>query len=473
MTIEERADVSVELDAVRLRMTTSRRPERLRPIGMQSITLDDDALDTLPELVRSLSRPGPVLVLADPVPMRRGPLDLKAHVLTLLAPLGARLVTIGTPGVELHADMAAVDSATESVRGAGCVVAVGSGTICDIGKKATEGETSIPYVVVQTACSVNAFSDDMAVLLLRGAKRTVPSRWPDALVMDLPTIAESPTRLNQAGVGELMSMFTAPADWRLAGMVGLDPGYDEQVVGLFRDGGEELERVAAGVRTGDRASLRWLCARMTLSGLALGIAGRTAPISGSEHAVSHLIDMAAARTGDRTGLHGAQVGVASVVSAALWEDVLERFDPAQAMAAPPSPEAARARIERSFARFDPSGEMADECWRLYRHKLEAWTVSEEARRAFAADWPQHRVELARNLLSPERIVAALRAAGAPTRFSELEPAAGPDVARWAVSAAHLLRDRFGVMDLVDLTGCWTDEDVDRVLDRAAAAGGGR
>ncbi len=63
-----------------------------------------------------------------------------------------------------------------ALAGAGCVVAVGSGTLCDIGKKATEGPPTTPYIVVQTACSVNAFSDDMAVLLLHGAKRTVPSR---------------------------------------------------------------------------------------------------------------------------------------------------------------------------------------------------------------------------------------------------------------------------------------------------------
>ena len=107
-------------------------------------------------------------------------------------------------------------------RAPGAWSSVGSGTICDIGKKATEGPDPIPYIVVQTACSVNAFSDDMAVLLIHGAKRTLPSRWPDALVIDLGIIAAAPPILNQAGVGELSSMFTAPADWRLADLLGLD-----------------------------------------------------------------------------------------------------------------------------------------------------------------------------------------------------------------------------------------------------------
>ena len=62
---------------------------------------------------------------------------------------------------------------------------------------------SIPFVVVQTAVSVNAFSDDMAVLLRDGVKRTVPSRWPDVLIVDLEVIAEAPAAMNRAGFGEL------------------------------------------------------------------------------------------------------------------------------------------------------------------------------------------------------------------------------------------------------------------------------
>ena len=213
-------------------------------------------------------------MLADAVPMRRDGRDLKQQVLELLAPLGARLVTVGDHDHEVHADMETVDAASAALAGAGCVVAVGSGTICDIGKKATEGDEPVPYVVVQTACSVNAFSDDMAVLLLHGAKRTMPSRWPDALVIDLGVIAEAPAALNQAGVGELSSMFTAPADWRLADLMGLDGGYDEAVVGLFRDDGEELEQVAAGVADRDPDALAWLCDRMTRGGLALGVVGQ-------------------------------------------------------------------------------------------------------------------------------------------------------------------------------------------------------
>ncbi|MET0771647.1 MAG: iron-containing alcohol dehydrogenase [Candidatus Limnocylindrales bacterium] len=470
--VEEGADAraSSSLEDAEERLSRDGQRARRRPIGLRQVIQGDDVLGVLPDLVGRMSIPGPVLVLADAVFMSRDGTDLKSYVVSLLSGHDARLVTLGQPGEELHADMAAVDAARAALAGAGCVVAVGSGTLCDIGKKATEGPPAVPYIVVQTACSVNAFSDDMAVLLLHGAKRTKPSRWPDALVIDLGVIADAPAELNQAGVGELTSMFTGPSDWRLADLAGLDPSYDEAVVGMFRDGAEELERIAPGVAMGDRDALAWLCDRMTLSGLALGVAGRTAPISGAEHAISHLLDMAAIRTGVPTGYHGAQVGVATVVVAALWEDLLEDIDPARLLDEPPDPQVARAGIEQRFGVFDPSGETAEECWRLYQRKLAAWTAGRAAREALVADWDRHIARVTDGLCSPASIVGMLRAAGAPATFRDLGVDAG--AARWAVGGAHLLRDRFGVLDLADLAGRWQPADVDRVLERAAAVGGG-
>jgi glycerol-1-phosphate dehydrogenase [NAD(P)+] len=470
--VEEGADARTtsSLAEAESRLSRDGQRDRRRPIGLRQVVQGEDVLGALPELVAALAAPGPVLVLGDAMPMRRGGVDLKPHVASLLAGHDARLVTLGEPGEELHADMAAIDAARAALAGAGCVVAVGSGTLCDIGKKATEGQPPTPYIVVQTACSVNAFSDDMAVLLLHGAKRTLPSRWPDALVIDLGVIADAPLTLNQAGVGELTSMFTGPSDWRLADLAGLDPSYDDAVVGLFRDGAEGLEAVAPGVAGGDHDALAWLCERMTLSGLALGVAGRTAPISGAEHAISHLLDMAAIRTGVPTGYHGAQVGVASVIVAALWEDLLEAFEPERLLAAPPDPDGARADIEARFGVFDPSGETAAECWRLYQRKLAAWTAGRATRESLVADWDRHMARVTEGLRTPTAIARVLLDAGAPATFRDL--GVDPVTARWAVGGAHLLRDRFGVLDLAALAGRWQAADVDRVLERAAAAGGG-
>ena len=57
----------------------------------------------------------------------------------------------------------------------------------------------------------------------------------------------------------------------------------------------------------------------------MGVAGTTAPCSGMEHTVSHLIEMAAMQAGHEPALHGAQVGASSVVAALLWRRVLDEL----------------------------------------------------------------------------------------------------------------------------------------------------
>ncbi len=337
-----------------------------QPIGLGRVRIGSDALASLVDDVASVRRDGPVVVVVDETPIRRGDADLKALVVAALEAAGpTRLAVIRAHGQELHADADALLQADGAIAGAGCVVSVGSGTITDIAKDASLRAGRIPFVVVQTAVSVNAFSDDMAVLLRDGVKRTVPSRWPDVLIVDLEVLAAAPAPMNRAGFGELCSMFTAPADWYLAGATGMDDSFDAGVVELFRDGAEGLLNDAARVADNDPGILAEMAGRMTLTGIAMGVAGRTAPLSGTEHLLSHLLDMAAGLAGRPLAFHGAQVGVASVLAATIWADTLEHLDPDRLTGADafPDKDVVQARVREAFDPLDPSGRMAGECWR--------------------------------------------------------------------------------------------------------------
>ena len=337
---------------------------RRRPIGLGTVRIGPDALRYLADDVAAVRRDGPVVLIVDETPMRRGSRDLKAQVRsTLEARFPTTTTVLRATNGELHADADALAQADAGIAGAGCVVSVGSGTVTDVAKDASMRAGETPFVVVQTAVSVNAFSDDMAVLLRDGVKRTVPSRWPDVLIVDLEVIADAPVDMNRAGFGELCSMFTAPADWYLASAVGLDDTYDPDVVGLFRDGAEGLLEGAGRVAANDPAMLAELAGRMTLTGMAMGVAGRTAPLSGTEHLLSHLLDMAAGLAGRPLAFHGAQVGVASVLASTIWADTLDDLDPGALTrdAAFPTPDAVEQRVRAAFDPLDPSGRMADEC----------------------------------------------------------------------------------------------------------------
>jgi glycerol-1-phosphate dehydrogenase [NAD(P)+] len=442
----------------------------LHDVAMDRIVIEADALDRLPAIVDELAPAGPIAVVADRVPMSRAGADVKTLVVDCLATTGreVRVVWLGETDVELHADAAAIAAAVAGARGAAAIVAVGSGTICDVAKEASR-ELDVPGVVVQTANSVNAFSDDMAVLLIHGVKRTVPSRWPTALIVDLGLVADAPPALNRAGVGELAAMFTAPADWRLAAAFGMDPSWDRRVVGLFTDGADAFAEAAPLATSGEPAAVRTLVELMTLSGLALGIAGKTSPISGTEHTVSHLLDMDAARRGRRTALHGAQVGVAALAVAIAWQRVLAVLEPAALVEGPvPSADEMRDRIDRAFVALDPSGAMAAECWAQYRLKLERWAKSGPERRAAVDGWAGLRADLDDLLGSPSRIAAILGSAGATSTFEALDPSVSRDAAAWALFNGHLIRERFTLADLAWFGGVWTPDLVRSAIDEAAA-----
>jgi glycerol-1-phosphate dehydrogenase [NAD(P)+] len=120
-----------------------------------------------------------------------------------------------------------------------------------------------------------------------GAKRTVPSTWPSALIVDHDVLRGAPDRLTRTGVGDATAAWTSPADWYLACALGLDRAFDGGVLQPVLDAAEGL--LTADPDTPE--ALTALVDTLTLGGLAIGATGTTAGLSGCEHLVSHLLDL--------------------------------------------------------------------------------------------------------------------------------------------------------------------------------------
>jgi len=179
-----------------------------------------------------------------------------------------------------------------------------------------------------------------------------------------------------------------------------------------------------------------------------------------EHTVSHLLEMAE-QPGDPIPLHGAKVGALSVLGALLWTRVraAARAGGLGALRFPAAAEM-RPRVLQAFAHLDPSGTMGSECWRDYARKLERWHNARELLATLPARWESFDAELDSLLAAPERLIEALRAAGAPIRLSEL----GVDetTARWALANCHLMRDRFDAREVWE----FLDMPVDKCVEAA-------
>jgi glycerol-1-phosphate dehydrogenase [NAD(P)+] len=447
-----------------------------RPVGLRAVHIGADALLRLPAMIRAITAApaGRVVVLSDAVPKKRLGEEATALVTSLLSGAGGvgdvHHVTVPEGAGGVHADERTVAAAAAGAVGASVIVTVGSGTVADIGKAAAARLRDPAHVVVQTALSVNGYADDQSVLLIDGVKRTTPTRWPDGLIADTQLLAEAPLQLNLAGVGDLLAMFTAPADWRIAWLLGMDDRYAEDVVAMVREHGPAVLRAAPLLREADAGAIELTAKILTLSGVGMGLAGTTAPASGAEHTVSHLLEMAAARQGRRSAYHGAQVGAAAVLAALVWRHVRRRVREGARLMRCPSEDQMRPAVLRAFGSLDPSGAMAEECWRGYQRKLARWR--ERHGDADQLD-PAHLDDAARLLEAPPVLRAALRRSGAPARMAQLDPPVDAQTTRWALANCHLMRDRFTVVDLACLLGVWQPADVDAVLAEAGIAGPGQ
>jgi glycerol-1-phosphate dehydrogenase [NAD(P)+] len=413
---------------------------------------------------------GPVelALVVDGTPKTYGGVDVDAAVRRLLPPgVPTRTVTAAAGEHGPVLDEATVAGARDATRGATLVLAVGSGTVADLAKQAG-AELDLPVVVVQTAASVNGYADSLSVLVRNGAKRTVPSTWPRALLVDHDVLRGAPGRLTRSGVGDAAAAWTAPADWYLACELGLDRAFDGEALAPVLDAAQGL--ITADPDTPE--ALTALVDTLTLGGLAIGATGTTAGLSGCEHLVSHLLDMAAMADGTAHDLHGAQVGVASVVAAALWEVALDSDLGALDPSALAPPDDLQAQVHASWSGLDPSGRVGAECWAAVERKFTTWSAHRDLTARFLGGWAAHEEVVRRYAYSPQVPARALQRWGAPLRFADLTPAVDPARARWALRCLPYMRDRFTLADLLLLAGRWTDELVERVLDRAADAGGG-
>nr|WP_225951392.1 iron-containing alcohol dehydrogenase [Mycobacterium sp. OAS707] len=399
------------------------------------------------------------LILSDGAPYRTpaGPV-----VERLAGRLGCRVVQLGAGTV--RADEVTVERAVAEVGERRLLISVGSGTLTDIAK-VTAQRTGNHHVAVQTACSINGFIADRSVLVIAGAKRTVQSRWPDVLVADTDILASAPWQLNLAGVGDLSTVPNAVAEWRLAARLGHGPPYNAAVVEDILAANPVLPRLARAARDAEPDGIADLARLLAASGLSMGIVGSTAPASGTEHAVSHLMEMARSRQGRPAAAHGMQVTVATRLAVRVWQLVDATIRSGDAKVRIPDEATSRDAVSRAFAEFDP--QTAEECWTAYSAKRDWLLANRSELESVVSEWDGFARSL--RLSSPERSDEISNASGLPTRAEDLGAGYDDDLLFWALRNSHVLRERISIADLADVLGVWSDETARSIVADAAKA----
>lgn len=344
----------------------------------------------------------------------------------------------------------------------GIPVAVGSGTINDVTKLAAH-RVGRPYMVVATAASMDGYTAYGASITAAGSKQTFDCPAPRAVLADLEVIARAPAEMNASGYADLFAKNVAGADWILADAAGVEP-INPPVWDTVQHHLREWVGSPLGIARSDPDALRSLVQGLMMGGFAMQAAKTSRPASGAEHQFSHLWDMQHHTHNGAAPSHGFKVGVGTLASLALYEDLLNRdiggLDVNRLVDQWPALGTVETRIRTLLGTGALGGKAIEET----RAKEPSAEALRDQLARLRDNWPSVRDRLLAHLIPFERAREQLRDAGCP-----VEPEAiGISRARLRESyeAAGYIRRRFTILDAARRLGMF-----ESALDRLFGPGG--
>lgn len=442
---------------------------------LRQVICDENAIFELPKVVLDAQVNGrpKAIIFQDDTPMRRGEDALKPMVQRLLRDAGIQVSThvFETSNGQLKTTPEQIEKARVQIDPEATIIALGSGCVTDIVKHACfevdeKGEGQPVLIAVQTANSVCAFTSRMTVITKNGVKRTVPSRLANTLILDTKVLQDAPALYRTGGLGDVAVGASTFADLKLAHDLNMGSWNQTAYVSSV-DLRDILLSGHPVIRDTGHAGQETASKLLTIAGLALTVSGDSAPLSGYEHVTSHMLDMAAKSNGRAVSNHGHQCALATILTLLLYQDVLERLNPADLDIDACFPDHAQmeARINAAFGYIDDTGDAARECLSDYTQKLTNWTNNRARFETYIANWDAHRKSIEQHLMGLDEYVSVLRSFGHPMRFEDLGVPLSRKETIWAFYNAHLMRKRFTIGDFAFLCGLFDQQNCDQIFDK--------
>lgn len=360
----------------------------------------------------------------------------------------------------LYAKYANIELLIESLKTHDAIpVAVGSGTLNDIAKRAAY-EAERQYMNVSTAASMDGYTAFGASIEKDGHKQTLTCPAPRAVVADVSILVGAPGDMTAAGYADLLGKVTSGADWLVADALGVEK-IDRDGWDLVQDDLRRWVADPAALASGDPTAMDGLIEGLVMSGLAMQSYQSSRTASGAEHQFSHLWEGEGLGRDRKPPLsHGFKVGVGSVAIAALFERVLARdlsqLDVDAAVEKWPSWDEVEANVrsvhdipELETAAVKQSGDKYVDGDEL-RERLEL----------LKSVWPELSGKLEEHLLPASELRDMLVEAGCPVTPEEL--GLGREEFRATYRRAQTIRSRYTVLDLANEAGI-LDECVDELF----------
>jgi glycerol-1-phosphate dehydrogenase [NAD(P)+] len=369
---------------------------------------------------------------------------LGGRVEAVLRDAGLSVQAIVVPGDDIMADEASlVHVLTRAPVAYTCYLAVGSGTITDIARFVSH-RTHNRFISLPTAPSMDGYATTNNTLTLGGFKLSMAAHAPEAIFCDIGTLAAAPRPMIAAGLGDTLAKFTSVNDLRLGHLL-WNEQWDDAIGQRMENLAQAALVRAAEVARADADAVALLIRALIDSGQAMGAFGSSMPGAGAEHHISHCWEMRMLQQGLPALLHGAKVGVGTVMAAGWYAGVRELSrDEAAGRLASAASRGADAEAEEDAIRrtYGPvAGEIITQQAQFIRMPAERRSALKER---ILGRWDEIQA-IAVRIPPPETIAGALRQAGGPGAPEELGLSAGEiDI---AARYGHYTRPRFTIARL--------------------------
>jgi glycerol-1-phosphate dehydrogenase [NAD(P)+] len=318
-------------------------------------------------------------------------------------------------------------------------IAVGSGVINDLVKWVAFLRQK-PYITVATAASMNGYASANVAATVGGLKVLFHADACLAAFVDPEIIINAPYELTASGLGDVLAKSVSSADWKLNQFL-FNDYYCQFSVDLLKDLEPIYLENPRKIKEKEPAAIKALFEALFFSSVAMTITGTSSPASGGEHLISHTLDMVAGRDGRKHDLHGRQVGVGSILTAALYEKIMSIDEPIF--------RGVPQNIDSEFW-----GTLSPIVAKEYSKKLPKF--EQVASYLYHLDnWNNLRALIKPNLVPAAKLKNCLVQGGGAHRFKDIrdnDSALEKDKFLAIVKNANQMRERFTILDMAVLLG---------------------
>ena len=318
---------------------------------------------------------------------------------------------------------------SKKIKKADVFLAVGSGVVNDL-TKWLAFENNCSYAVVPTAASMNGYTAANVAPTIKGVKSLIRARAPFAVFVKPDILIDAPFELIAAGLGDLIAKPMSTTDWILNNKI-YGEHFCEKCASLINKIEPLYFKNPENVKKLKPEAVKAIMNALMLTGFAMTMIGVSAPASGGEHLFSHTLDMMSSVDGLSHDLHGRQVGIGTIISAALYEKIL-KIDAPEIHELPE-------KIDKKFW-----GDIAPAISEQYRAKQDKLKIMRD-KLSDDKFWRALKSSLKKAARPAKEIAACLEKAGAARFFGNIN--CSRERAMNALLHSHEIRQRPTVIDL--------------------------